>query len=72
MLVRNPQLFLMDEPIAHLDAKLRHRLRGEIKNIQRTFKTTTLYTTHDYREALGMGDRVVVLNEGEVLQIGYS
>ena len=70
MLVRNPQLFLMDEPIAHLDAKLRHRLRGEIKNIQRTFKTTTLYTTHDYREALGMGDRVVVLNEGEVLHIG--
>ncbi|MDK2896716.1 MAG: multiple sugar transport system ATP-binding protein [Candidatus Atribacteria bacterium] len=70
MLVRHPQLFLMDEPIAHLDAKLRHNLRAEIKNIQRTFKTTTLYTTHDYREALGMGDRVVVLNEGKVLQVG--
>lgn len=70
MLVREPRLFLMDEPIAHLDAKLRHRLRGEIKNIQRQFGITTLYTTHDYREALGMGDRVVVLNEGNLLQIG--
>jgi len=70
MLVREPKLFLMDEPIAHLDAKLRHRLRGEIKNIQRQFGITTLYTTHDYREALGMGDRVMVLNEGDLLQIG--
>jgi|YNPBryunderm2012_1023409.scaffolds.fasta_scaffold05735_2 multiple sugar transport system ATP-binding protein len=70
MLVRNPRLFLMDEPIAHLDAKLRHRLRAELKNIQRTFGITTLYTTHDYREALGMGDRVAILNQGVILQIG--
>ncbi|MGQ9473488.1 MAG: ABC transporter ATP-binding protein [Candidatus Caldatribacteriaceae bacterium] len=70
MLVRNPKLFLMDEPIAHLDAKLRHRLRAELKNIQRTFGITTLYTTHDYREALGMGDRVVILNQGMIVQIG--
>ena len=69
MLVRNPRIFLMDEPIAHLDAKLRHRLRGELKNIQRKFGITTLYTTHDYREALGMGDRVVVINQGNILQI---
>lgn len=70
MLVREPKLFLMDEPIAHLDAKLRHRLRGEMRNIQKQFGITTLYTTHDYREALGMGDRVMVLNEGNLLQIG--
>lgn len=70
MLVRNPRLFLMDEPIAHLDAKLRHRLRAELKNIQRTFGITTLYTTHDYREALGMGDRVAILNQGVLVQIG--
>ncbi|MCX6089592.1 MAG: ABC transporter ATP-binding protein, partial [Candidatus Atribacteria bacterium] len=70
MLVRNPKIFLMDEPIAHLDAKLRHRLRGELKIIQKKFGITTLYTTHDYREALGMGDRVVVLNQGNVLQVG--
>jgi len=69
MLVRNPKIFLMDEPIAHLDAKLRHRLRGELKNIQRKFGITTLYTTHDYREALGMGDRVIVINQGNILQI---
>jgi multiple sugar transport system ATP-binding protein len=69
MLVRNPKVFLMDEPIAHLDAKLRHRLRGELKNIQRKFGITTLYTTHDYREALGVGDRVIVLNQGSILQI---
>jgi len=69
MLVRNPKIFLMDEPIAHLDAKLRHRLRGELKNIQRKFGITTLYTTHDYREALGMGDRVMVLDQGSILQI---
>lgn len=69
MLVRNPKIFLMDEPIAHLDAKLRHRLRGELKNIQRKFGITTLYTTHDYREALGMGDRVIVLNQGNILQV---
>jgi len=70
MLVRNPRLFLMDEPIAHLDAKLRHRLRAELKNIQRTFGITTLYTTHDYREALGMGDRIAILNKGVMIQVG--
>jgi len=70
MLVREPKLFLMDEPIAHLDAKLRHRLRGELKHLQKHIGTTTLYTTHDYREALGMGDKVVVLNKGVVLQVG--
>ncbi|MGB9552968.1 MAG: ABC transporter ATP-binding protein [Candidatus Caldatribacteriaceae bacterium] len=70
MLVRNPRLFLMDEPIAHLDAKLRHRLRAELKNIQRTFGITTLYTTHDYREALGMGDRIAILNKGVIIQVG--
>ncbi len=69
-LIRDPAIFLMDEPVAHLDAKLRHLMRTEMKEMQTQLKTTTLYVTHDYLEALSLGDRVVVINEGRILQIG--
>src|SRR5690625_1372232 len=57
-LVRNPNVFLMDEPITHLDAKLRHQMRAELKRMQKDLDTTTIYVTHDYLEALGLGDRI--------------
>lgn len=69
-LVREPRVFLLDEPIAHLDAKLRHRLRRELKKWQEERGTTTLYTTTDYLEAFSVGDRIVVLNRGNLEQIG--
>ena len=69
-LVRRPSLYLLDEPIAHLDAKLRHRMRGELKKLQKDMKVTTIYATPDYLEALGMADRVVFLYQGEILQVG--
>lgn len=69
-LVRDPNVFLMDEPIAHLDAKLRHFMRAELKEMQAAFDTTTIYVTHDYLEAMSLGDRIAVINEGEIIQIG--
>lgn len=69
-LVRKPNVFLMDEPLAHLDAKLRHFMRTELKEMQSNFDTTTIYVTHDYLEALSLGDRIVILNEGQIVQIG--
>lgn len=69
-LVREPNVFLMDEPIAHLDAKLRHFMRAELKEMQSAFNTTTIYVTHDYMEALSLGDRIAIINEGKILQIG--
>lgn len=69
-LIRNPQLLLFDEPIAHLDARLRHRLRGELKRIQRERKITTVWATPDYLEAIAMADRVAVLFQGELQQVG--
>lgn len=69
-LVRDPNVFLMDEPIAHLDAKLRHVMRAELKEMQSEFNTTTIYVTHDYLEALSLGDRVGIINEGKIIQIG--
>lgn len=69
-LVREPNVFLMDEPIAHLDAKLRHFMRAELKEMQSSFDTTTIYVTHDYMEALSLGDRIAIINEGKILQIG--
>lgn len=71
-LVRTPNVFLMDEPLAHLDAKLRHFMRGELKEMQNAFNTTTIYVTHDYVEAMSLADRVVVLNEGKIEQIGSA
>ncbi len=69
-LVREPRLNLMDEPIAHLDARLRHGLRPDLRNYLKERKVTTLYATTDYIEALGMADRVLILSEGQVVQIG--
>jgi len=69
-LVRKPNVFLMDEPLAHLDAKLRHFMRTELKEMQSNFDTTTIYVTHDYLEALSLGDRIVILNNGQIVQIG--
>ncbi|MDP9839820.1 multiple sugar transport system ATP-binding protein [Neorhizobium huautlense] len=69
-IVRNPQVFLFDEPLSNLDAKLRVVMRGEIKALHRRLKTTTIYVTHDQVEAMTMADRIVVLNGGRVEQIG--
>jgi multiple sugar transport system ATP-binding protein len=69
-LVRDPSVFLLDEPLSNLDARLRARLRAEIAQIQKRLKTTTLYVTHDQVEAMTLGDRVVVLDHGESQQVG--
>jgi multiple sugar transport system ATP-binding protein len=69
-IVRDPKVFLFDEPLSNLDAKLRVQVRGEIKDLQRRLGTTTLYVTHDQVEAMTMGDKIVVLNGGKVEQIG--
>jgi len=69
-LVREPRLFLMDEPLSNLDAKLREALRVELKHLQKAQGSTTLFVTHDQIEALTMGDRIGVLNKGHVVQIG--
>ncbi|MDR1885790.1 MAG: ABC transporter ATP-binding protein [Synergistaceae bacterium] len=71
-LVRTPNVFLMDEPLAHLDAKLRHFMRGELKEMQSSFSSTTIYVTHDYMEAMSLADRIAVLNEGRIEQLGTS
>ena len=69
-IVREPKLFLFDEPIAHLDAKLRAHMRGEIKHLQRNLGTTMIYVTHDQLEALSMADYIAVMHEGELQQWG--
>jgi ABC-type sugar transport system ATPase subunit len=69
-LVREPQAFLMDEPLSNLDAKLRTQTRGEIKRLQAEVGTTTVYVTHDQVEAMTMGDRIAVMNEGVLEQVG--
>ncbi len=69
-IVRNPKVFLMDEPLSNLDAKLRVQMRSEIKKLHSKLQTTFIYVTHDQTEALTMGDRVVVLNDGKIQQIG--
>jgi len=69
-IVRDPQLFLFDEPLSNLDAKLRVVMRGEIKRLHHRLKTTTVYVTHDQVEAMTMADRIVVMNAGKVEQIG--
>jgi multiple sugar transport system ATP-binding protein len=67
-IVRNPKLFLMDEPLSNLDAKLRVQTRAEISKLQRRLGVTTMYVTHDQVEAMTMGDRVAVLRRGELMQ----
>ncbi len=69
-IVRNPQVFLMDEPLSNLDAKLRVQMRAEIAQIQRDLKTTTLYVTHDQTEAMTMGDRIALMKAGVLQQLG--
>jgi len=68
-IVRDPQVFLMDEPLSNLDAKLRVQTRTEISALQRRLGTTTVYVTHDQVEAMTMGDRVAVMNEGRLQQV---
>lgn len=67
-IVRNPKVFLMDEPLSNLDAKLRVQMRSEIKKLHQKLQTTFIYVTHDQTEALTMGDRVVVLDKGVIQQ----
>jgi multiple sugar transport system ATP-binding protein len=68
--VREPVVFLLDEPLSNLDAKLRNSARDELKQFQHQLGTTTIYVTHDQAEAMGLGDRIAVLNQGKVMQIG--
>jgi len=69
-IVRNPQVFLFDEPLSNLDAKLRVVMRGEIKGLHQRLGVTTIYVTHDQVEAMTMADRIVVMNGGRVEQVG--
>ena len=69
-IVRTPQLFLMDEPLSNLDAKLRVSMRGQLKHLQRELGTTTIYVTHDQVEAMTLADRVVVIEKGRLQQVG--
>jgi multiple sugar transport system ATP-binding protein len=69
-IVRNPKVFLFDEPLSNLDAKLRVAMRAEIKALHQRLKTTTVYVTHDQVEAMTMADRIAVMNEGRVEQLG--
>jgi multiple sugar transport system ATP-binding protein len=69
-IVRNPQVFLFDEPLSNLDAKLRARMRIEIKRLHAQIPTTSVFVTHDQIEAMTLGDRVVIMRDGRVQQIG--
>ncbi|WP_312243146.1 ATP-binding cassette domain-containing protein, partial [Pantoea sp.] len=69
-MVRNPQVFLFDEPLSNLDAQLRMELRAEIKSLHQRFKTTMVYVTHDQVEAMTLADQIVVMREGVIVQQG--
>ena len=69
-IVRDPQVFLFDEPLSNLDAQLRVQMRAEIKELHQRLKTTTIYVTHDQIEAMTMADRIVVMRDGVVEQVG--
>jgi len=69
-IVREPTVFLMDEPLSNLDAKLRVTMRAQLKNLQHQLAVTTIYVTHDQIEAMTLADRVVVMNAGEIMQVG--
>ncbi|MEE2971567.1 MAG: sn-glycerol-3-phosphate ABC transporter ATP-binding protein UgpC [Planctomycetota bacterium] len=69
-LVREPAVFLFDEPLSNLDAKLRHQTRGELKELHARVATTSIYVTHDQEEAMTLGDRVVVMKDGVIQQVG--
>ena len=69
-IVRDPEVFLMDEPLSNLDAKLRTQMRTELQDLQQDLSVTTIYVTHDQTEAMTMGDRIAILDGGELQQIG--
>ena len=69
-LAKEPDVLLLDEPLSNLDAKLRATARDELQRFQRKFGITTIFVTHDQIEALGMGDRIVVMAEGKIMQVG--
>src|SRR5690554_6741847 len=69
-IVRDPQVFLFDEPLSNLDAKLRVQMRSELKDLHARLRTTTIYVTHDQIEAMTMADRIVVMRDGIVEQVG--
>ncbi|MBI4251085.1 MAG: TOBE domain-containing protein, partial [Candidatus Tectomicrobia bacterium] len=69
-IVRDPEVFLFDEPLSNLDAELRVQARAEIRKLQRRLGTTSIYVTHDQTEAMTMGDRIVVMHEGKIQQEG--
>ena len=69
-IVRNPKVFLFDEPLSNLDAKLRVQMRAEIKKLHQTVRTTMVYVTHDQVEAMTLADRIVVMNDGVIEQVG--
>jgi multiple sugar transport system ATP-binding protein len=69
-MVREPDVFLLDEPLSNLDAKLRTSARDELQLFQRKLGTTTIYVTHDQVEAMGLGDRIAVMNKGKIRQLG--
>lgn len=69
-LIRDADVYLLDEPISHLDAKLRHRMRGELKAICAKKEATVMHVTHDYREAMALSDRIAVINMGRLMQFG--
>jgi len=69
-IVRRPQVFLFDEPLSNLDAKLRGEMRFELKTLQQRLRTTSVYVTHDQIEAMTLGDRITVMNQGEIQQVG--
>ena len=71
-LVAKPQVFLLDEPISHLDAKIRHELRQQLHSLEELRRVATLYVTHDYAEALSLGDRIGVMGHGTLVQIGSA
>jgi multiple sugar transport system ATP-binding protein len=69
-IVRQPQVFLMDEPLSNLDAKLRLTMRAQLKHIQKKLETTTVYVTHDQIEAMTLADRIAIMNKGKIQQLG--
>ncbi|KOX94006.1 sugar ABC transporter ATP-binding protein [Haloarcula rubripromontorii] len=71
-IVRDPEVFLMDEPLSNLDAKLRAQMRTELQELQHELDVTTVYVTHDQTEAMAMGDRIAIMNSGELQQVGTA
>ena len=69
-IVRSPKVFLMDEPLSNLDAKLRNQMRAEIIKLRQRIDTTFIYVTHDQTEAMTLGDRIVIMRDGEIQQVG--